>query len=308
LTPDHHGEGAWQIPAEWQPVGSDHHFGSHVKTEANMKLNIGIFVDCLRRPIPEGLRLAAEMKVQSFQVYVTKGEMLAANMNRRTRADFVKRYKDLGLELSATCGDFGLNFGDDAALKAKEPMLMDAVIQTAELESAIMTTHIGALGDDPSGAKEGVMVANLKRLGDFAARHGVTLATETGLESGATLRRILERAETKGLGVNYDPANLLMRGIDYLAAIRELSPFIVHTHAKDGVRREGKGREMPLGEGDVNFPVYVGLLTSLGYRGAYTIEREVGEDAAGDIRKAVSFLRRLKPVSPNEASAAKGTK
>ncbi len=273
-----------------------------------MKLNIGIFVDCLRRPISEGLKLAAQMKVQSFQVFVTSGEMLAADMNRQARADFVQRYKDLGLELSATCGDFGLNFGDDAALKAKEAMLMDAILQTAELETAIMTTHIGALGDDPSGAREKVMAANLKRLGDFAASHGVTLATETGLESGATLRRILERAETKGLGVNYDPANLVMNGIDYLAAIRELIPFIVHSHAKDGVRREGKGREMPLGEGDVNFPEYVGLLTSLGYSGAYTIEREVGEDAVGDIRKAVSFLRRLKPVRPDGASAAKGAK
>ncbi len=273
-----------------------------------MKLNIGVFVDCLRRPIPEGLRLAAEMKVQSFQVFVTRGEMLAANMNRQARADFVKQYKDLGLELSATCGDFGLNFGDDAALKAKEAMLKEAVIQTAELESAIMTTHIGSLGDDPSGAREKTIVTNLKRLGDFAASHGVTLATETGLESGATLRRILERAETKGLGVNYDPANLVMNGIDHLAGVRELFPFIVHTHAKDGVRREGKGREMPLGEGEVNFPVYVGLLTSLGYTGAYTIEREVGEDAVGDTRKAVSFLRRLKPVPPDEDSTAKGTK
>jgi sugar phosphate isomerase/epimerase len=273
-----------------------------------MKLNIGIFVDCLRLPIPEGLRLAARMKVQSFQVYVTREEMLAANMNRQARTDFVKQYKDSGLELSATCGDFGLNFGDDAALKAKEPMLMNAVIQTAELESAIMTTHIGALGDDPTGTREKIMAANLKRLGDFAARHGVTLATETGLESGATLRRILERAETQGLGVNFDPANLVMNGFDHLAAVRELFPFIVHTHAKDGVRREGKSQEVPLGDGHVNFPAYVGLLTSLGYSGAYTIEREVGEDAVGDIRKAVSFLKRLQPVRPNEAEAAKGTK
>ena len=49
------------------------------------------------------------------------------------------------------------------------------------------------------------------------------------------------------------------------------------------------------------------LLTSLGYTGAYTIEREVGEDAVGDTRKAVSFLRRLKPVPPGEDLTAKGT-
>ena len=269
-----------------------------------MEMNIGIFVDSLRRPISEGLEIAAGLKVRSFQVYVTRGEMLAANMNPQARAGFVKRYRDLGLELSATCGDFGLNFGNDAALKEKEPALRDAIIQTRELGASIMTTHIGALGEDPDGVKERTMTANLKRLADFAAGHGVTLATETGLESGVTLRRIIEKAGSKGIGVNFDPANLVMRGFDHLAAVRELFPFIVHTHAKDGVRRGDKRLEVPLGEGGVDFPRYVGLLTGLGYRGAYTIEREVGEDPVATIGKAVSFLRALRPIAPDATGAA----
>lgn len=152
------------------------------------------------------------------------------------------------------------------------------------------------------------MAANLKRLGDFAANHGVTLATETGLESGVTLRRIIEAADTKGIGVNFDPANLVMRGFDHLAAVRELFPFIVHTHAKDGVRRGDKRLEVPLGEGGVDFPRYVGLLTALGYRGAYTIEREVGEDPVATIGKAVSFLRALRPAAPDNAPAQGGAR
>lgn len=256
-------------------------------------LNIGVFVDSFGCPIDEGLRLAAEFGCGSFQVFVTRGDMLASRMNKQARSDFVKRYKDLGLRLSATCGDFGLNFGNAEVMTEKESLLKEAILQSVDLETNIMTTHIGALGEDPDGRVRETMVKNLKRLGDFAADNSVILATETGLESGPVLRGLLEESDTKGIGVNFDPANLVMRGFDHLEAVRELFPFIVHTHAKDGVRKSGKAKEVPLGEGNVNFPVYVGLLRELGYDGAYTIERETGDDPVGDIRKAVEFLQGL---------------
>jgi sugar phosphate isomerase/epimerase len=253
-----------------------------------MALKIGVFVDNLGRPIAEGLKLAAQWRVACFQVYLTAGEMLAENMPPQARADFAKRYRDLGLQLSATCGDFGLNFGDAELMEAKEPLLRAAIEQTVDLGAAIMTTHIGSVGEDPDRLR--TMAETLKRIGDYAASRGVTLATETGLESGPRLRAILTQADTSGIAVNFDPANLVMKGFDHLDAARELRPFIVHTHAKDGKRGNG---EAPLGEGDVDFPAYVHLMTELGYDGAYVIEREVGDDPVGDVQKAIDYLRGL---------------
>ncbi|MFR3482580.1 MAG: TIM barrel protein [Clostridia bacterium] len=83
----------------------------------------------------------------------------------------------------------------------------------------------------------------------------------------------------------------------------------MHTHAKDGRRllvRDPEiiygiiedeiqaGRafiELPLGEGDVDFPNYLKALDDIGYRGFLTIEREVGDDPETDIAKAVTFLQ-----------------
>jgi len=84
-----------------------------------------------------------------------------------------------------------------------------------------------------------------------------------------------------------------MNGFDHFEAVRELFPFIVHTHAKDGTRVGETKTEVPLGEGGVNFPRYVGLLRELGYHGAFTIEREQGADPVGDVRRAVTFLKSL---------------
>lgn len=254
-------------------------------------LNIGVFVDGFRRPIDEGLQLAAEMKCGSFQVYITSGDMLAANMTADARKAFVERYQGLGLKLSATCGDFGISFADDARFQNKLEALKAAVLQTVDLGSSIMTTHIGSLPEDPK--RREVMVKNIRTLGSYAADHGVTLATETGPESGPALRGLLDETDVAGMGVNFDPANLVMNGFDHLEAVRALAPYIVHTHAKDGVRVDGKMQELPLGQGNVNFPAYIAEIRGVGYNGAFTIERECGEDPVSDIRAAVEFLRQF---------------
>jgi len=255
-----------------------------------MALKVGIFVDSLRLPIAEGLQRAAQWKVDCFQVYITAGEMLAENMDKQARRDFAKRYGDLGLALSATCGDFSLNFSDADVMAQKAPLLTAAIEQTVDLGASIMTTHIGSLGADPDGSKQQAMVAALKRFGDAAADAGVILATETGLESGPKLRDLLDAAGTKGIAVNFDPANLVMKGFDHLEAVRALAPLIVHSHAKDGFRGDG---EAALGAGDVDFPTYVRVMGECGCDVPYVIEREAGDDPVGDVQKAIAYLRTL---------------
>ena len=49
--------------------------------------------------------------------------------------------------------------------------------------------------------------------------------------------------------------------------------------------------ELPLGEGDVDFPAYFKALNDIGYKGFLTIEREVGDDPEKDIGNAVNFLK-----------------
>ena len=116
------------------------------------------------------------------------------------------------------------------------------------------------------------------------------------------------------MGVNLDPANLVMvTGDDPVVAVHNLKDYIVHTHAKDGrmihyhdpeliydffageesvkLAMEDCFIELPLGEGDVDWPNYIKALKDIGYDGYLTIEREVGADPAKDIAMAVDFLK-----------------
>ena len=121
---------------------------------------------------------------------------------------------------------------------------------------------------------------------------GVSFATETGPEMAVKLRGILEKVDTKSAKVNLDPANFVMLcGQDPVEAVHILKDYIVHTHAKDGIKLgEGKYQELPLGTGGVPFMEYLAALRDEGYDGFLTIERECGDTPEQDIRTAYDFL------------------
>jgi L-ribulose-5-phosphate 3-epimerase len=126
----------------------------------------------------------------------------------------------------------------------------------------------------------------------------VTFAGETGPEKATVLKKLLDDVGSKGLGVNLDPANLVMvAGDDPVRAVRTLAKYIVHTHAKDGVQIAGgpepSFKELPLGQGGVKWEAYLRALKAIGFDGFLTIEREVGDDPGKDIADAVAFLRTL---------------
>ncbi len=59
------------------------------------------------------------------------------------------------------------------------------------------------------------------------------------------------------------------------------------------IQRAKYFEELPLGEGNVDFPAYLKALDDIGYKGFLTIEREAGENPVADIQKAAGFLREL---------------
>jgi L-ribulose-5-phosphate 3-epimerase len=253
-------------------------------------LKIGVFVESFRLGVRPGIERAAELGVPGFQVFTTKGEMAPENMSPAKRKEFKQFVASRGLEISATCADFGKGLVDPEVNEEIVPRVKAAVDLASDLEVGIITTHIGVVPDDENDPAWAALVPALNDIGRYAEPKGVTLATETGPEEGSVLRRLLDKLDTKAIAANFDPANLVMKGFDHMQAVEDLVPFIVHTHAKDGKRGNG---EVPLGEGDVDFPPYIEALRSHGYAGYFTVERECGDDPETDIRNAVDFLRTL---------------
>jgi len=168
----------------------------------------------------------------------------------------------------------------------------------ARMGAKQMATHAGFLPEDPNQPIYPVVVEALREIAEHAKACGVSFLFETGQETPTTLKRVMDDIGTDNLGVNFDPANLLLYGkANPIDALKILGPHIMDVHAKDGeYPTDGKslGRETKLGEGLVDFPRLIGYLKERGYDGAITIEREIsGERQIADIRHAKALLEAL---------------
>ena len=259
-------------------------------------------MDSFRKPVPEALRKSAEVGASGIQVYATHGALSPKEMTPARRKEFLDMVKSNGLVISALCGDFGHGFADPQ----RNPQLIEdskRVLDLAkELETNIVTTHIGTVPQDSSRDTYKIMQEACFELSRYADSLDAHFAIETGPEPAELLRGFLDTLGSTGVAVNLDPANLVMvAGDDPVRAVYTLKDYIVHTHAKDGRMRTPEEKaaglgdfiELPLGTGHVDFPNYVKALDEVGYHGFLTVEREVGDDPAADIAMAVNFLKGL---------------
>jgi L-ribulose-5-phosphate 3-epimerase len=181
-------------------------------------------------------------------------------------------------------------------------MRVAALIQGAEFAAKLgvpdTITHAGFIPENPSDPLYEGTIEALRKVASRAKQLGLHFCFETGQETPITLLRAITDIGTGNLGVNLDPANLLMYGkANPVDALDIIGPYVRGVHAKDGEYPTEPGRlgvEKPMGEGRVNFPVLVPKLKSFGYEGALTIEREIsGPKQIEDIQRAIAILEPL---------------
>ena len=160
-------------------------------------------------------------------------------------------------------------------------------------------THVGFIPERPISEEYRSVVGAVREIADYAARYGICFNFETGQETPITLMRTISDVGRENLGVNLDPANLLMYGKgNPTDAIGIFGSRIHGVHVKDGRYPEGDyyrlGRECVVGEGQVNFPVFLPKLLESGYKGDLYIEHEIGtRDRLDDVRRVVGYLREI---------------
>jgi L-ribulose-5-phosphate 3-epimerase len=284
---------------------------------------IGVIVDSFGLPLRDGLKKAKEVGADGVQIYAVKGEMDPDNLSASDRKELKKYIENLGLEISALCGDLGGHGFQDKRENEwkieKSKRIMDLAM---DLGTNIVTTHIGMVPDTENEIYAEMQMA-CAELCTYASSLNAFFAIETGPEVATHLKSFLDTLPSNGLSVNFDPANMVMvTGDDPVQGVHLLKDYIVHTHVKDGVQyrkvdpREVYGslgyepmdhqrisemvtkgeifKEVPLGEGSVDFEAYFKALQDIGYTGYLSIEREVGTQPEIDISKAVEFIKQFR--------------
>lgn len=159
-----------------------------------------------------------------------------------------------------------------------------------ELGLDLVSLHAGFLPHDPTDPERPKLIGRLRQLDEAFQAEGIRLAFETGQEDAETLLAVLEELGSENIGVNFDPANMILYAMgDPVESLDRLAPHVMQVHIKDATRTLVPGTwgaEVPAGTGEVDWDGFFGVLQARDMSVGMMIEREAGDDRVGDIKVA----------------------
>ena len=274
------------------------------------KWPIGVFAS-----IDEGLGVhldvAHELGVKTCHLHTPRPESRSPARAR----EFRQQLADLDVTVTCVFGGFaGESYADIPTVKATVGLVPPStrVERTRELKEIadfarelgvdVVGVHIGFVPHDRNDPTYAAIVAAARDVCDYCAANGQALHLETGQEPADVLLGFLGDVERENLFVNFDPANMILYGVgEPLPALEQLGPHVRSVHCKDATWSPEPGvtwgKEVALGDGDVDFARFLDTLDHIGYTGPLTIEREIPQEPVrqkAEIGRAIELLERLK--------------
>lgn len=222
-----------------------------------------------------------------------------------------QQMKEMGVQVTAVFGGFeGESYADiptvgrtiglvpPATRAARLAEMIEISDFTLALGCDTVALHIGVVPHDRQDPDRANIIEVTRQLCDHCAANDQFLHLETGQETAEDLIAFIEDCERDNLRINFDPANMILYGMGKpLDALRKLAPWVRSVHCKDATWSDQPGvtwgREVPLGEGDVDIKAYLQTLAEIGYVGPLTIEREIPEDPERQFREIGDAVRLL---------------
>jgi sugar phosphate isomerase/epimerase len=229
------------------------------------------------------LDLYARLGFDGVEILYTEDYPSAIHPSRATDevGPLGKRLTELGLalaQLTPYAKDFDVA---DASQRAASVAEIERVI---ELAAGLGCKNVRLwAGNEPAPEERqerfDQLVETLRGLAAKAQAVGVSLNIENHIGShGVTSTDTVNIIEAvgAGVGITYDPGNLLMLGEgDPLGALRRQAPYVRHVHFKD-LKVLGPRKHLPtvVGEGDVPWAELMPVLLGSGYDGYFSTEFE----------------------------------
>lgn len=178
---------------------------------------------------------------------------------------------------------------------------LEAALENAkiahQLGLTLVTFHAGFLPKDHATPERAILIDRINAVVDEFSAKGIHIALETGQETAATLVGVLQEINRPELGVNFDPANMILYGKgDPISSMQALAPWIRQVHIKDALptRTPGTwGEEVRAGTGAVNWREFLDIVRGLSRPVDLLIEREAGDQRVADVVAAREMLERL---------------
>ena len=258
------------------------------------RFRIGLQLANLKLPIKKALQVASQLRVDGVEVDA-RGELRPGTMTQSGLRQLRKILNDLNLRVCSVNFQTRRGYEVTDDLERRIEATKSAMTFAFELGANVVTNDIGTIADEPTEASRTTLQQALMDIGKHGQHCGAFLAATTGGEAPSRLKELIDSLPDGSLFVDFDPGGLIVNGYSAAEALPILGRDILHVRAHDGVRdlARGRGLEVELGRGSVDFPEMLAHLDQNGYRGFMTIDRRTSDNLLMELADSVQFLRTI---------------
>ncbi|MDM5375271.1 sugar phosphate isomerase/epimerase family protein [Bacillus bombysepticus] len=266
-----------------------------------MDRKLGMFLNTKYIEVNEGIQKAREWNLEYIQLYAMNPTFNLANTSKIQWNTLKENLSFNEIQVPS----LAISFGENGIIGTEAECVIESFKYITDkglrLGANIVTAHIGKIPDDENSEYYDKMLRVCNEIGDLAFRFGGFFAIETGSEKAIVLKRFLETANSKGLAVNFDPANLISDVNENPGeGLLLLKDYIVQTHIKDCKEvksdRSTKYIEVAAGNGEVDFDIFFKVLDKIGFDGYNMIERNDYFDELDGMSQSINFAKKYIPT------------
>ena len=261
-----------------------------------LQLKKGLRLECLRQPFRKALETAARMGAQAVEVN-GRTEIKPSDMSRTAVRHLRKLLQDYQLQISAVNFPTRAGYSQLEMLEPKIEGTKAAMTMAWDLGCNVVVNDIGPIPEDRSSQDWQTLTEALSDIGHHGQRCGAWLAARTtgSTGDGVRLKELIDYLPVQSLHVDFDPASFLLAEQSPNDALKLLSEHVVNFRARDAVRdfSLGRGIEVELGRGSIDWATLLGLLEQKHYSGFITIDRDAESDPVTQCAQGLEFLSNL---------------
>jgi sugar phosphate isomerase/epimerase len=258
------------------------------------QFKLAVRLESLGLPLRQALAASERLAVAGVQIDAT-GDLSPKNLSQTGRREFGHLLRSYNLALAAL--NCPLRHGLDHAegLEGRIEHVQRVMSLSFDLGARLVLAEAGRLKSEPDSPAGKLMEESLLTLGRYGDRVGAVLALETGLDSADVLVEFLNRFDTGGLRVNFNPANLLLNGFDPEETLRSLRDRVAYFQARDArpASASKAAQEVPVGHGHIDWMRMMETLEEIGYQDWVTVRQDSGENRMAGVSAGVQVLQRL---------------
>lgn len=260
-----------------------------------LQLKTGVQLKTLRQPLKKALQTASKLGFDAVEID-GRSELPTSEMGRTATRHLRKMLEDLNLQVCSLSFPTRRGFGVAEKLEQRIEATKNAMSLAYELGARVLTNQVGEIPQaDDDNPLWSMLLESLTSIGKHGQKCGVVFAARTGAEPGSELKRLMSALPTGSIGIDFDPGELTINKFSPSEAIQLLGDSVVHVRARDAVQdlAQGRGLEVQLGRGSVDFPEILAELENHAYDGYFTMERRFAQDPQLELSQGLEFLKNL---------------